>query len=127
MLNLFEGAAVIYAYTRRMAIADGVLVDVSDTAREAGIRFPVAVTERVFNGVVFPDDASRAQGQDEAGRLWDVLWMLRNAIAGSPESMLLFEVLVVQGGRQTKVELKAVCGPGDTCDPVITVMFPDED
>lgn len=127
MLNPFEGAKVVYAYTRRMAIDDGVLVDVSDTAKEAGIRFPVALTEKVFNEVVTPDEVSQGQGQDEAGRLWDVLWMMRHAAARSLDSLLLYSVLVVQKGRQESVRLKAVCGPGDAGEPVITIMFPDED
>ena len=35
---------VIYTYTRAQAIEDGVLVDVSTLAAEAGIRYPTAVT-----------------------------------------------------------------------------------
>src|SRR4051794_4558851 len=35
---------VIFAYTRADALADGVLIDVTDTAKEAGFRIPVAVT-----------------------------------------------------------------------------------
>jgi hypothetical protein len=40
---MFEEADLIHAYTRAEAIADGVLVDVSAVAREAGIRWPVAL------------------------------------------------------------------------------------
>jgi hypothetical protein len=127
MLNLFDGAALICVYTRRMAIVDGVLVDVSDTAREAGIIYLVAVTERVFNEIVTPDKRSEAQGQDEAGRLWDVLWMFRRAAAISVESQVLFDLLVVLNGRRETVRLKAVCGPGDEGEPVVTIMFPAED
>lgn len=43
-----EGFEVIHAYTRAQAIEDGVLVDLSDLAREAGFRFPVAVTLGVW-------------------------------------------------------------------------------
>ena len=39
---------VIYQYTRAQAIEDGVLIDVSETAREAGITFPTAVTAAVW-------------------------------------------------------------------------------
>lgn len=127
MLNPFEGAALISVYTRRDAIEDGVLVDVSCTAREAGIRYPVALTEKVFKEVVTPDDRSRAQGQDEAGRLWDVLWMFRFAAARAPSSQVLYDLLVVMNGRQEPMRLKAVCGPGDEGEPVITIMYPDED
>ena len=39
---------VIYAYTRKQAVADGVQVDVTKTAQEAGINFPVFITRGVF-------------------------------------------------------------------------------
>jgi len=32
---------VIYSYTRAQAVADGVQVEVTKTAQEAGIKFPV--------------------------------------------------------------------------------------
>ncbi len=39
----------ISAYSRAQAIEDGILVDVSDTAREAGFNIPVAITRTVWN------------------------------------------------------------------------------
>src|ERR1035438_9146135 len=72
---------VIYSYTRAQAVADGVQVDVTKTAQEAGIKFPVFLTRTVFEAcVAVPPDVA---GQDEAGRLWDVVWMLRFAILRS--------------------------------------------
>ena len=38
---------VIYAYTRAQAVADGVQVDVTKTAKEAGISFPVFLSGRI--------------------------------------------------------------------------------
>jgi hypothetical protein len=29
--------------------------------------------------------------------------------------------------KQETVTLKAICGPGDTAEPVITIMLPEED
>jgi len=118
---------VIYSYSREQAIEDGVLVDVSATAREAGIKFPVAVTSEVWNTfVVVPEGV---QGQDEAGRLWDIVWMLRYAITtGDGGSELLYDLHVRNNNRRAdRVSLKAVCGPGDDWAPVITVMMPWED
>ncbi len=43
---------IIYAYTRKQAVEDGEQVDVSTTAAEAGIRFPVFLTRRVFDAYV---------------------------------------------------------------------------
>jgi hypothetical protein len=62
---------IIYAYTRAQAVADGCQVDVTKTAQEAGIKFPVFLTRAVYdNYVAVPQGVT---GQDEAGRLWDVI------------------------------------------------------
>jgi hypothetical protein len=40
----------------------------------------------------------------------------------------MLEVLYVMEGRKmNKVKLKALCGPGDNGEPVITIMLPEED
>jgi hypothetical protein len=39
---MFEDSELIHSYSRAQAIADGVLIDVSETAKEVGIVFPVA-------------------------------------------------------------------------------------
>ena len=122
-----RNAAVIYAYTREQALEDGVLHDVSTMAREAGILFPTAVTAAVWNQFVSVPDA--CPWQDEQGRLWDILWMLRWAISRGPSRSELQFQMVVQNepGEPEPVTLKAVCGPGDDGSPVITVMLPSED
>jgi hypothetical protein len=106
-----------------------VLIDVSAAAREAGITFPVALTAAAWaRCVAVPPGVI---GQDEAGRLWDVAYMLRCAIcqsAGGPE--VPFGVHVRNHNREGTpplVPLKAVCGPGDAAEPVVTVMLPEED
>lgn len=49
-----EKFEVIHAYTRAQAIEDGVLVDLSGLASEAGFRWPLAVTQAVW-AVVEPE------------------------------------------------------------------------
>lgn len=123
---MFKDADVIHVYTRREAVADGVLVDVTQLARQAGFCVPVAVTAAVYEGVVkVPPGADYT---DETGRLWDVLNCCRVAALGSRSSSseLAFEVLV-QYERQRKVSLKSVCGPDDDGRPCVTIMLPDED
>jgi hypothetical protein len=119
----------IYSYSRRQAIADGVLVDVTIMAREAGMRYPVAVTRSVWDELVVPDEDSRREGQCEPGRMWDILWMLRMSVqAGETGREVRFPVIfVAAGNRRTRVTLKAVCGPDDDLSPCITIMFEDED
>ena len=39
-----ENADLIHRYSRADALRDGVLIDVSATAKEAGLQYPVALT-----------------------------------------------------------------------------------
>jgi hypothetical protein len=58
---------LIYCYLRKQALEDGIQVNVSETAKEAGIRYPVFITRTVYERcVAVPDGVSE---QDEAGRL----------------------------------------------------------
>ena len=127
---------IIYSYTRKQALADGVQVDVSETAREAGIRFPVFLTRTVFDACVTIPPGVEAQ--DEAGRLWDVVWMTRIAIlrarpgkeGGATCTRIPVALYVRNDNRRPRlVKLIATCGPLDIDDPApaITVMMPGED
>jgi hypothetical protein len=120
---------LIFAYTRAQAVADGVLVDVSELAREAGFKIPVAVTAGVWAECV--EVPRGVTGQDETGRLWDVLTVLRHTIAAKGNgSRVDFAVHVRKDNEESTpplVPLYAVCGPGDDAEPVITVMLPHED
>lgn len=119
---------VIYAYSRSQAIDDGVLVDVTSTAQEAGIHFPVALTRTVWGKYVEVPEGIEAQ--DESGRLWDILWMFRWQARKAEGPVCRFQLHVRNKngeGTPPLVTLKAVCSPGDTPEPVITIMLPDED
>lgn len=125
---MFEDAEIIYSYSRAQAIEDGVLIDVSEVAKEAGIRYPVAVTEAVWNEYILPDPRSREFGQGEEGRLWDTLFMFRNAARNSERDTLYFKLFFIMKARQRRlITLKALCGPGDRGEACITIMKPDED
>ena len=88
------------------------------------------LTRTVFDAyVAVPPDVT---GQDEAGRLWDIVWMLRFAILRSrPGADRIPVALYVRNDnrRATLIKLIATCGPLDIDDPqpAITVMMPDED
>ena len=122
---------VIYSYTRAQAVADGVQVEVTKTANEAGIRFPVFLTRTVFDTYVAVPPVVTCQ--DEAGRLWDIVWMLRFAILRSrPGTDRIPVALYVRQSnteRPRLIKLIATCGPLDLDDPqpAITVMMQDED
>ena len=131
----FFGNAV-YTYTRAQALAEGVFVDVTDMAREAGFRFPVAMTAAAWQDCVAWSDAdNEAQTyQDESGRLWDVLTMalhgIRRHYRGTSHE-LPFELLrIPRDGHATQpveTTLKLMAEPGDEGEPVMTILLPHED
>ena len=129
-MNNHPFVKVIYSYTRAQAIADGFQVEVTKTAQEAGIRFPVFITRTAFDAyVTVPPDVT---GQDEARRLWDVVWMLRFAILRSHghTDRLPVALYVRNDNRAARlVKLIATCSALDIDDPqpAITLMMPDED
>lgn len=139
--NIFEGAEIIYTYTREMALDDGYLVDVTEAARETGFRYPVALTRAAWENCCewqAADIARKQNGtcQDERGRLHDVLWMAflavrRARVECRSDTVIYFDLYRVpregRGFKARRTTLKAVCGPGDNAEPVITIMLPGED
>jgi len=122
---------VIYSYTRAQAVLDGFQIEVSKTATEAGIRFPVFITRGVYETcVAVPPGVT---GQDEAGRLWDLLWMARYAIIRSKPGMSRLTVALYVRNSDTHparlTKLIATAGALDVDDPApaITILLPEED
>jgi hypothetical protein len=133
---------VIFSYTRKQAIEDGVLIDITEMAKEAGIKYPVAITSTAFFGYVAPDPM--LPGQDLKGRLWDLFTMFKLAAKRTDGPEILFKVQFVLNGirvgpeerpvrniddswKLVEVTLQAVCGPSDDPATVITLMLTDED
>lgn len=133
MRGVFDDADIIHSYSRAQALEDGELVDFSTLAGEVGFNYPVAVTRAVYVGCVMwtEQDADVKGSQDETGRMWDILTMLKHAIRATPgANVIRFSVARtprVGYGPGKIVTLKAVVGPGDTPEPVIAIMEPDED
>lgn len=128
-IDNFFGTA-IYSYTRADAIADGVLTDVSDLAREAGFTWPVAVATNAWtHAIAWPHGDS---SQDEPGRLWDVLFLAAHAARafarthGRVESTSIAIAFTVHrvaapDAEPTTLELTLHAGPGDNSEPVFTI------
>ena len=125
-----DGFDVIHSYSRAQAIEDGVLVDVTATAREAGFKHHTVITEGVQGACVTLTRAAREAGNDEKGRLWDVVFMasmaVRRARGGDRVS---FKVAVVTEDAENPEEmgLYVHIGPGDKGEPVLTIMLDGED
>jgi hypothetical protein len=137
LLSLF--GEVIHQYSRADALRDGVLVELpADLCREAGVIVPVAVTGEVWH-LIDPGNLDRIPGQSVTGRAWDLIWTFANAArssGGRHRSTVAFSCLFLacreaMGGAEITerrtATLRAVCGPGDQGEPVITIMLPWED
>jgi len=119
---------IISSYTRQDAIEDGMFVDVTETAKEAGIKHDTCVTSNLFNTHIKPSEAQEKMGQSIQGRLWDVVWMaaccFRGIIGKVDGNMAIFPVTF--SGKT--VELWAFCeakGPDDPT-PAINIMLPED-
>jgi hypothetical protein len=121
---------LISVYTRARALEDGMLIDVTDLARSAGFRVPVALTAAAWADCVAWDEAADGPHQNERGRAWDIVMLAHLAARQAVRmSRAPLELLRVPRGRQRpeRVELAMVIGPGDDGEPVITIMMPEED
>ncbi len=125
--DFWEDAEVISTYTRKQALEDGVLIDVTETAKEAGIKYPTAITQTLWSSwIEVPPELKGLQ--DEQGRLWDVLHMFVVAARNVTGTYLTYSVLFqTKAEIPKKVRLNAICGPGDQGEPVITIMLPGDD
>lgn len=124
----------IFTYSRNDALADGILIDVTNEAKAAGFKIPVAVTRAVWDQYIewAKEDDDKQTVQHQSGRLYDVLWMLFIACKRCrDEAELRFSLSVIPRDGQTKrakkITLKSIIGAGDNGAPVITIMLPTED
>ena len=120
---------VIYSYTRAQAIEDGVLVDVTEQAKSSGFKVPVAITDHLFHAYVEAPAGLDAEGQSASGRLHDLLTLAMIAAKRTIHTdSVTFKVdFLMAPGRTETVQVIAHIGPGDTPEPVLTLMLPEDD
>jgi len=119
---------LVYSYTRAQAIEDGILINVTETAKEAGIKFPTVVTDHLNHSYIVPSLELAKMGQSIDGRLWDLLMMFRFNACKSNSNILNYICLfqMKPGSEAVEKTIKAHIGPGDTAEPVITLMLPGD-
>ena len=131
---MFENADLISSYTRKQAIEDGVLVDLSTEAVKHGFKIPFACTSTVWAEIEWDEsrDAQGDGGQCTEGRLYDVLRMsILAAMQAKDAGQVQVRVLMVPQDGESTVAITYTynlhVGPGDEGEPVITLMQLDED
>ena len=148
LFDPFAGAEVISLYTRKQAIEDGVLIEVSEEARRRAQCFlPVAITAALHaECVAWPNDVPVPEGNDETTREEYLLGRLGVACMQSeyvergengytlklPEGQGGFTLMfrhryITPDGQQVNGRFKAVLGGDDDCKACWTLMLPEED
>jgi len=120
---------LIYSYTRKMAIEDGVLIDVTANAAEVGFSLNTVVTDNLLHGYVVPPAGLDGEGQSMLGRLHDLLMLARVAAGGQPDGdRVSFKVaFLMRPGHLETVQVILHIGPGDHGEAVLTLILPEDD
>lgn len=138
--NPFHDMPLIFSYTRAQAIADGVLVPLA-LAPRFGFKVPVVITSAGHGSAIAWDErdpkAAEIAAMREAAVLQSALHaakaLTRRQAAGEeverPDRIdFTVEVIANDGtGRLVEVAFYMLIGPGDSAEPVGTIMLPDED
>ena len=114
-MDLWEGAELLSGYSRAEALRDGVLVDVTEAARAAGLALPAAMTAAAHAELGAGDGAQLA-------RVMGVV-CLAAGLARDTDRVRFS----VRDARGAWVRAWALVGPGDDRQAVLTVMLEGED
>lgn len=132
---LFTESDMISMYSRSDAMADGLLIDISAPAHQAGVKVPAAVTQALDAVLTaFPDDAAYIPTDYHALLVMCRAFVRATRAEGGEQDRITFTVKRVwfDGDDEPNevwdfMRIKAVIGAGDTPEPVITFMLVDED
>lgn len=124
---------IIHAYTRQQAIADGVLVDLTQPGfarllAMLGIKVHTVITATAFGQVV-----TRHFDKDHAGEAIGHTLMVLAAFRKEVDRLMKtgeqFDrvYFTVPGLDGEDVRMWALIGPGDNAEPVLTIMLEGED
>ncbi len=125
---------LIYIYSRKQALEDGVQVDanIGDLAEvtRQHFKYPVFLTRTVYD-LMERAVNNRKWLNDWKGVWHDICWMCRQSVRGLPqgENTAVFQVIIRGAGKKSLYTMKAVCEAKDfdNAQPVITIMMADED
>lgn len=116
---MWENAEIISVYDASMAEADGILVNVTNEAKELGFKWTVRISKGVHD-LCTPPKSNKIQSY--RGRLHDVLWMALLAIKRSNDQNLIVYKLKI--GR--KIETLWITIDGTMGEPALHIITPSE-
>jgi hypothetical protein len=127
-----HGNEIIFGYSRADALRDGNLIDLTRVAKMLGFRWPLAITDRLLSEVLgdLPADSiSPVTATQEPSAEQKTNWFLAHVKIKA----LLIQTREVISQTQSAsldqitfnfeaIEVIAHIGPGDTAEPVFTLM-----
>ena len=123
----------VFCYSRKKAIGDGELIDVTEAAKMAGFRLPVAITHTAWNRCLewIQEKENIKTIQDTIIRLKNLLRMIYLECRRHPwKSSFIYSVYFMPEDQSIKfnqIELKIVICADDKGEAAITIMLPCED
>lgn len=120
--SFWHNAAIVSAYSRAQAIDDDALVDLTRWAVACGIRLPLAITATARKAALCAPRADGKPSGIDVARF--VAWLSDQMRLHAQDDLFVASFTRIDG---KPIELKAICGPGDRGEPVLTVMLPTED
>jgi hypothetical protein len=114
MSDPFENMEIICSYSWDDAIEDGTFIRIPEELSKQLFNYPMAITNTIWSKYI--------EGKDINGRLWDILWMMRN---GKKDGNYCY--FKVKLGREL-VEMIAVCEARSPDNPeaILTIMLPSD-
>jgi excisionase family DNA binding protein len=110
--------------TRRDAIDEGDLIEITRMGKDIGITYPLAVSARAAQCMVpYPNIPQEVVTEN----LWDTLHAFKQKAEVTTAEEFEFQVSLYQNGLVPTLTFKATVSRGDEGEPVITIMVPDED
>lgn len=117
---------IIFAYTRKQAIEDGLQYELPKELTQQIYKYPVYITSGVYDLVQKAIENKKFMN-DYEGVIWDILNMSLYSTKIS-ETKQIFKVIITGVGRKRYHQLIVECGPKDidNLEAVLTIMLPDE-
>jgi hypothetical protein len=128
---MFTKDDLIFSYTRKEAIEDGIQIETPGTiCKNNGLKIPVFMTSTVYEKYVKVPESLKSVC-DEQSRFAEILLSLyKNILKNTDVSTLFFDILVLNDKNKTeKITLKSMIGAKDIDDPspAITICLKNED
>ena len=117
---MFDEGDLVFSYPRKQAIEDGILVDLTDFAKNHGFKIPVAMNIETFQECFVTEDE-----MDSVALSGFFVELFLHIKLGKykDERRDLVEIFFLGNSKHVQT-IWAHVGPGDDAEPVLTACYP---